>query len=266
MQVFADDGATLDVRVDGSSGDAVVLIHGFPLSRDVWNAQSEVLSKTHRTIRPNLRGVGKSSATPGPYLMEALAADVATALDALGVERATIVGNSLGGYVALAFVRMFSERVERLALVCSRLAADTPEQSQHRRELADRIEREKSMSGVIDAYLPRLFAPSAYTERAGLVQDARDIARGLDATAAAATLRGMALRDAAFDIAPDVGVPVLVVAGGQDAIVGTSEAQSVARAFPRGRLAVCPRSGHLPQLEEPGLVTEALLGLLAGPV
>ena len=63
---------------------------------------------------PILRGAGNSSAPEGPYLMESLAADVALLLDSLGIERASLVGHSMGGYVALAFARMFTERVARL--------------------------------------------------------------------------------------------------------------------------------------------------------
>src|SRR5690242_21925192 len=122
MRVPADD-ATIDVLTEGS-GDPIVLIHGFPLTREVWDAQAAQLAQRSRVIRPDLRGMGASSVPEGPYLMETLAGDVAAVLDALGMERASIVGHSMGGYVAMAFCRMYAERVTRLALVCSRLAAD----------------------------------------------------------------------------------------------------------------------------------------------
>ena len=169
MQVFADDGARVDVRVDGSNDAAVVLIAGFPLTREIWDAQSDALSQRYRVVRPNLRGTVRSGSADGPYLMERLAADVAAALDALGIERAAIAGHSLGGYVAMAFARMFAERVSHVALVCSRLRADAPEQAAARRELADRVEREDSVQPVIDAYVPRLFAPQTLRERPDLV-------------------------------------------------------------------------------------------------
>ena len=86
MQVFSDDGACIDVRIDGSNGDPIVLISGFPLTREIWNAQAEALSRTHRVDSPRLTRHGKSSVPEGPYLMEVLAADVAVALDALGIE------------------------------------------------------------------------------------------------------------------------------------------------------------------------------------
>lgn len=259
MQVFADDGARIDVRVDGSDGNAVVMIHGFPLTRDIWDAQVKALARTHRVVLPDLRGMGASSVPDGPYLMETLASDIATTLDALAIERAAFVGHSLGGYVALAFARMFTERVARLALVCSRIAADTQEIAENRRKNADSIERD---GAIPPEMTPRLLAPETLSQRPEIAERAAEIARRIDPRGAAAMLRGMAMRVASDDLAPDLDVAVLVVAGARDAVVPIEEARAVARAFPKGRLVVCERSGHLPMLEEPDRVTEGLTEFL----
>lgn len=259
MQVFADDGACIDACVDGrADADALVLIHGFPLTRTIWDAQSDALARSVRVIRPDLRGAGKSAVPDGPYLMERLAADVAVLLDALAIERVALAGHSMGGYVALAFARMFTERVTRLALIASRLRADTPDEAATRRTLADRVESESSAEPVINAYLPRLLAPSTLAESAGVVERAYTIARENTPAGIAATLRGMALRSPAEDIAEELDVPVVFVAGGRDRVVDLDEARGVVAAFPRARLVVCEESGHLPTLEEPERVTTAL--------
>lgn len=264
MQVFGDDGIRLEVRVDGdATADAVVLIHGFPLAHEIWSAQIDALARSHRVIAPDVRGMGTSSVVDGPYLMESLAADVAAVLDALGVERAAMVGHSLGGYVALAFARMFAERVTHVALVCSRLAADGDRQAQSRNELADRIERERSIEPVVEAYVPRLFAPQTLERGGEIVDRVYALARTLDPLGAAAVLRGMALRSSSEDIAGDLDLPMAAIAGGCDTLLGRQEAGAIAAAFPRGRLFVCERSGHLPMLEEPERVTATLRELLA---
>jgi 3-oxoadipate enol-lactonase len=264
MQVFADDGARIDARVDGSQREpAVVLIHGFPLTRAMWEAQTDVLARTHFVLAPDLRGAGSSSAPEGPYLMERLAADIAVLLDSLGIERAAIVGHSMGGYVALAFARMFTERVTRLALVASRLRADTSDEAAARRALADRVERERSVEPAIEAYLPRLFAPQTFAQQSGAVDCAYEIARRNSVAGMAATLRGMALRAASEDIAEDLDVPVLVVAGGCDRVVPVAETRAIAAGFARAQLIVCAHSGHLPMLEEPQCVSEAIASWLA---
>lgn len=259
MQVFADDGARIDARVDGRQRDsAVVLIHGFPLTRAIWEAQGDALARMRLVLRPDLRGAGSSSAPEGPYLMERLAADVAALLDALGIERAALIGHSLGGYVALAFARMFTERTSALALVASRLRADTAEESAARHELAERVERERSAEPAIAAYLPRLFAPDTLAHRPDIVERAYAIARQNGPVGVAATLRGMGLRASSADIAEDLDVPMLMVSGARDGVIAPDEARSVVAMFRRGRLVLCGASGHLPMLEEPELVTETL--------
>lgn len=260
----------MNVRVDDASiavdergrGDAIVLLHGFPLTRAIWDEQFQALSKTRRAIRLDLRGMGESSVTGGPYLMESLAGDVAAVLDSLGVERATLVGHSLGGYVALAFARMYSERVANLALVCSRLDADAPARAKAREELADKIEAENSMQPAINAYVPLLFAAETLEKRSEIVQRALDVMQSNDPRGAAAMLRGMAMRAPADDIAEELAMPVLVVAGIHDRATSIEEARATAAAFPSARLVAFERSGHLPMLEEPERLSAVLAELV----
>jgi 3-oxoadipate enol-lactonase len=264
MQVLADDGARIDVSVDGCERDpAIVLIHGFPFTSAVWDIQVNTLARTSLVLRPDLRGAGKSSVPEGPYLMEVLAADIAALLDARGIARAALIGHSMGGYVALAFARMFTERIERLALVASRLRADTPAEAAARGELADRVDREDSIEPVIEAYLPRLLAPRTFDEHPEVVDLARSIVEQNAPGGAAASLRGMALRSSSEDIAEDLDVPMLMVGGACDRVVGPDEARSIAARFPRGRLVLCEQSGHVPMLEEPERLTLALQSWLA---
>ncbi len=259
---FYVDGAELDVATDGN-GDAIVLIHGFPLTREIWNAQTSQLAKTHRVIRPDLRGMGRSSAPDGPYLMETLAGDLAAILDAMAIDRAAIVGHSLGGFVALAFARMYTERVARLALVCSRLGADSPEIAGFRNDLADRLERENSIEPAVESYIPRLFSDESLETNSEAVERARGIARTNSPSGAAAMLRGMAQRTESYDIAADLAMPVLIAAGAGDKVVPLAEAEEINAAFPAARLTVMKKSGHLPMLEEPEALTAALAAFVS---
>ena len=264
MQVFEFDGARIAAQIDGSDDDAVVLIHGFPLSHAIWNRQTPVLAAKHRTIAIDLRGMGASSVSPGPYLMETLAGDVAALLDTLGIERATLVGHSLGGYVALAFARMYIERVARLALVCSRIDADSPERVVERNELASRAESSASNAVFCNDAFSAMFAPKTREQHSEIVENARKTAENNDYRGLAAMQRGMALREGSFDIAGDLGMPVLMVAGAEDPVLSVAEAERMAGCFPAGQLEVARSSGHLPMLEEPAWLGEVLAAFTAG--
>ncbi|MBV8246439.1 MAG: alpha/beta fold hydrolase [Candidatus Eremiobacteraeota bacterium] len=252
MHITVDD-VTINL-IDAGSGDAIVLLHGFPFSHEIWEAQIGALASTHRVIAPDCRGLGASGVTPGPYLMETLASDVAALLDALRVERATLVGHSLGGYVALAFFRMFRERVERLALVCSRFSADDVATAKSRYELADRLEKEGS-EALVDAYAGRVLAPGA---DARIAMRITEIARAQRPGGAAAVLRGMAQRVSSEDLIDELDLPALLVAGKRDVFVSRESLESVRNALPHAKLVACERSAHLPMLEEPAELTRVL--------
>ncbi len=258
MHVAVDDIELFaDIRGDG---EAVVLLHGFPLTHRIWEATASTLAREYRVIAPDLRGMGESGLSTGPYLIEQLAGDIAAMLDALGIERATFVGHSLGGYVALAFARMYDARVARLALVTSRLGADTPEIARSRRELAARIEAENSVDPALETMLPRLMAAANV---AALEETVREIARKNTPAGLAAMLRGMAMRDDAHDIAAELSMPVTIVAGAEDRGISLDEARASAASFPKADLVVLEGVGHLPMLEDPAGLERALRALLA---
>jgi 3-oxoadipate enol-lactonase len=262
MQVLNGD-ARIDARVEGD-GETVVLLHGFPLTKEMWDAQIAALAPFARVVAVDLRGMGESSVTPGPYLMEALAGDVAAVLDHLDVRRASVVGHSLGGYVALAFARMYIERLDRLALVCSRIVADTSERAAVRQEQADELERTNASARIVDAMARATLAEKTYAERPEIVEKFKQIAGKNDPRGLAAMLRGMAMRDGAEDIVRDVQVPVLVAAGEADALVSVDEARATAAAFPHARLAVIEGCGHVPALEAPEPLSASLVAFVAG--
>src|SRR3954469_8122217 len=105
-------------RIAGS-GPPVVLVHGMVNSSRHWRAVAMRLAERHTVIAPDLIGHGDSATPRGDYSLGAHATVIRDLLSALGIERSTIVGHSLGGGVAMIFFWQFPERVERLALLSS---------------------------------------------------------------------------------------------------------------------------------------------------
>ena len=254
------DGAEFDVRDEGS-GPAIVLLHGFPLAHRTWDAQAEALRSHARVVRFDLRGLGTTTATPGPYLMEQLAGDVVEILDALDIERAVLVGHSLGGYVALAFFRMFAERCSGLGFVCTSAGADSPERAAERRDLAARVERE-GMEPIVESFVPKYFAPSVYRERPDLVDAATALVRQTVPAGAAAMLRGMAERVDGSDLFEEMHVPVGVVAGARDAMFDPAKPRAIAEGVAGAEFDLLD-CGHIPLREAPEALTASLERLLA---
>jgi len=260
------EGRRIGYDDTGGSGVPLVLLHGFPLDRTVWDEQMAALAGT-RVIRVDLRGCGESEPSDGPALMEMLAGDVAGVLDALHLERAAFAGHSIGGYVALAFFRMYAERVAGLALVASHVAEDAsrnpsadPSQralAQSRDELAARLDRECTMDAAVESYLPRYFAPHVYQERPDLVERARALMQRQDAHGCAELVRGMKERLDSHDLLDDVRVPALVIAGAEDHYLKGETLRATADAM-RAEFVLLDRAGHLPMWEVPAETADAL--------
>jgi 3-oxoadipate enol-lactonase len=261
------DGRRIGYDDSGGSGVPIVLLHGFPLDRTVWDEQRDALAPA-RVVRIDLRGCGESEPSDGPALMEALAGDVAGVLDALGIERAAIAGHSIGGYVALAFFRMYAERVAGLALVASHIAADasranggSDEQralAAGRDTLAARLESDGTMDAAIESYLPRYFAPHVYRDRPDLVERARIVMARQDPGGSAQRIRGMKECVAGDDLLDDIRIPALVIAGAEDHYLKPETLRETAARIAGATFVELPAVGHLPMYEAPEQTTIAL--------
>jgi pimeloyl-ACP methyl ester carboxylesterase len=116
MQDIAANGVTIHVRV-GGTGPAVVLLHGYGETGDMWAPLAAELSRDHSVIVPDLRGMGLSSHPDSGYDKKTQAEDVAGVLDALQVARADVVAHDIGNMVAYAFAAQHPQRVTRLVLM-----------------------------------------------------------------------------------------------------------------------------------------------------
>ena len=108
---------------DQGTGRPLVLIHGFPMDHSVWARQVEALAPHYRVITPDLRGFGRSSATPGKVTVADWADDLAAMLDALKIGEPIVLGGlSMGGYVAFRFFEVYRSRLAGLILCDTRAA------------------------------------------------------------------------------------------------------------------------------------------------
>src|ERR1041384_2844745 len=194
------------------AGRPIVLIHGYPFNRTLWNEQVAALSGSYRVIAPDLRVFGRSDSSDGSSTMNRMAQDVAALLDHLGVPRATFGALSMGGYVTLAFYKPFASRVRALILADTRAQADTEEAKQTRAQQAEKALAE-GMAGIADAMLPKLLTPETESKRPEIVKRVRDMMLKTKPEGAAAALRGMAVRDDQTDLLPQISVPTLLLAG-----------------------------------------------------
>jgi pimeloyl-ACP methyl ester carboxylesterase len=156
---------TLHLRIDGPAGaPALLLLHSLGTSQMIFDAQAEGLKTAFRVIRPDLRGHGLTTVTPGPYDIAQLARDMLGVLDGLGVTSAHVAGISIGGLVAQSIAHQAPERVRSLILIDTALAIPPPDAW---RERAARVRAEgiaPLMDGVIARWVTPAFMDAPETE------------------------------------------------------------------------------------------------------
>jgi pimeloyl-ACP methyl ester carboxylesterase len=232
-------------------GPALVLLHGHPLDRSIWDALAPRLEPCFDLIIPDLRGFGRSSAPDGPYSLADMAGDVAALLDQLGIPHAALAGHSMGGYIALAFCQIFPQRVRSLALVASQVAADPPDRRPARYEAAAMVEQH-GMQIIADTF------PEKLTARAELQPRLQEIILRQPPRGAAQALRAMAERQDSTGLLPGMEFPVFFVHGTADALIPVQRAREASALVKHGRLIELDAAGHMPMLELPEETAAAL--------
>jgi pimeloyl-ACP methyl ester carboxylesterase len=249
-------------RVAGS-GPPVVLVHGIGDSSTTWLPVIAALARRHLVIAPDLLGHGSSDKPRADYSVAAYANGIRDLLGVLDVERATLVGHSLGGGVAMQFAYQFPERTERLVLVGSGGAG--PDVTPVLRAMT--LPGAANLLGLLQLPTARLQVGLAIgmLQLLGtdLGQDAHDLLRMVDAlpdaTARAAFIRTLrAVMDWRGQVVTMLdrcyltrGMPTMLVWGDRDAVVPVAHGRRAHRAMPGSRLEIFPGAGHFPFHSDP---------------
>jgi len=242
---------------ESGAGRPVVLLHAFPLSSAMWMSQREGLAEGSRIITPDQRGFGGSPLGQDAPALDAAADDVAALLDRLALDRVVLGGLSMGGYVAMAFLRRHSDRVDALLLADTKATADPEAGKANRERIAAAVESDPESTVLVDDVLPTLLGTTTVASRPLVAGRVRGLLQAAPAPAVAWAQRAMAARRESFD------VPALVIVGVEDTLSPPSDAKAMAEALPNGRLVEMPAAGHLTAIETPEAFNAEVAAFLA---
>lgn len=238
-------GVSIGYQVDGEEGDWVLLIMGLAYARWGWHWNAAALGERFRVVSFDNRGVGESDAPPGPYTARMMAEDAAGLLDALGIERAHVVGTSLGGFIAQELAFGWPEKVGRLVLACTGFGGPDfvpmPEQTLRLIAEAPSLPDEERLRRFIE----NAFSPGYVAARPDVVEQVIDFRRATGQPLEAYMSQWNA--GATFDFSDRIGqirAETLVVTGDEDVVVDPRNSPLLAEAIPGARC-VRMRGGHL---------------------
>ncbi len=251
---FKIEGQGLEVFVcEDGEGTPLILTHGLGDDHRFWDPCIDLLAPHHRVIRWDVRGFGQTSKPDGPYHLDQFADDLLHVMDALDLDRAHLVGLSMGGVIAQRFLLGHPERLFGATLV-STSSEISERATANWRKLADRVESKGF--GRIDA--TRSFAPGFAASHPEIVEAAGKQTASNDPDAYAAAAR--AVSDYSFtESLAGVQIPILIVQGLDDQHTPPGGSVKMSRAIPHSRLLLVPDAGHSLPVEQPLLFASTLL-------
>jgi pimeloyl-ACP methyl ester carboxylesterase len=232
------------VRVSGE-GPPLICVHGFTTTSEFWKEQVQEFSRDHKLIRPNLPGHGVS---PHPkareYTIEAFAADIAQLFDFFQIERAVLVGLSMGGTIAQRFAIDNLSRLDGLVLVGATPHGLGPDvNADNVLNAIERVGITKSSQDVIEKSFASTTSRSVVDfAKSEVVQTPDFVARAAIQSLNAADSRPWLT---------SIKVPTLVVVGEEDIITPPNESRQLAEGIPSAELCIIQKAGHFPMLEQP---------------
>ena len=249
---------------DCGTGPALLLVHGFPLNRMMWQAQLEPIAGAgYRAIAPDLRGFGASDAPSGGYSMDSFADDLIALLDALQIERAAVAGMSMGGYILQDLLERYPERIAAACFVATKSSADDEEGRARRSAMAAQAER-LGANPIIKIFAELLFAPQTMRSKPELIAQVTSWMRSTSPRALAGGLLAMRDRKDYTPLLSGFRQPSLVIVGTEDQAASQSALERFKTGLPNCQSRIIAAAGHMVNMEQPGEFNEALLSFLNG--
>ena len=206
----------ISFKVKGK-GRAIVLLHGFLESSEIWSAYAEKLSRVYKVILVDLPGHGQSECFGYIHRMELMAQSVKTVLDSLHLRRYILVGHSMGGYVSLAFAEQYPENMKGLVLFHSTALPDSREKKKDRDKAIEFVK--KNPEAYAKEATKKLFAPLNIDLFRDRVEFAQSISTITSQQGIIAALEGMKVRRNKEAVLKTASYPVMFIAGRLDTTI-----------------------------------------------
>lgn len=258
MEKFVMAGSTaIRYRDIGIGAKTVVLLHGYLESIEVWDNIAGDLGKQFRVISFDIPGHGISEVIGEVHTMEFVADTLNALLEKLSINRVSVIGHSMGGYVALAFAKKYSEKVESLVLFHSTPNKDSEERVNERnREIEIIKSGRKELLTTINP--GKSFAPQNRKRFINVIDELAEQAMLTEDEGIIALLNGMAAREDMNDFLKTASFRQLFLFGKNDEFIPNDYAESILANHPQAKVLWLENSGHMGFVEEEKISADIL--------
>ncbi len=259
MPYAESDGVKIYWEEQGS-GPPLLLIMGLGYTLDMWNRALPALAERYRTIVFDNRGVGRSDVPPGPYSVQAMAADARAVMDAAGIDKAHVFGVSMGGMIAQEFALQYRERVKSLILGCT--ACGGPKAVPAAPGVFATLMARATMTPeeAIRAMIPFIYDEATPRER---IEEDLEIRRRTLASVEGYTAQVQAILGwQSYNRLSQITAPTLVIHGESDKLVPPENGKVIAEMIPGAKLVLLPKASHIFVTDQTEASIESVLSFL----
>lgn len=260
MQVSVND-VVIHYEIEGpEDAPFVTLSHSLAATLDLWDLQLPALRDKYRVLRFDTRGHGDSSAPPGPYTIEMLAADVIGLLDHLGIRRTHFAGISMGGMIGQVLACRYADRIEKLVLsnTTCRVASETVPIWEERIRTAET----EGMKALAQEIQERWLSEQFRRNQPEITERIRNMILQTPVAGFAGCSRAISTFDMSVELSK-AAAPTLIITGGRDESTPVSAAKEIQERIDGSELAVMPGALHLSNVETADLFNQTLVSFLA---
>jgi len=238
-------------------GEIILLIHGYLESALVWRNLADKLSKKFKVIAIDLPGHGQSGVFTDENSMEFMATLIKELLDFRGIDKVFLIGHSLGGYVTLAFLELFPERLSGYSLFHSHPLADSTE-TKEKREHEIKMFTEGKKDQIYPDSIRKMYADSNLEKFSAAVKRSMDIASQISAGGIVFVLKAMISRPSRVSLMEHGSVPCLWILGRLDNHISCDTILQKVNLPGNAEVVILENSGHLGFIEEEDLSLKAI--------
>ena len=227
----------------------IIFLHGFPFSKQMWQAQLDFLKSKHRVIAYDIRGFGNSKDEESVLSIDLFGDDLIQFMDKLNIDKAIVCGLSMGGYIALNVYNRFADRFEGLILCDTQCIADTPEGKEKRMKLVDEI----AMNGTenfTEGFIKNVFHKDSLTGKKDVVEELRNVIISNSEHIISTGLRALAERSETCSVLNKITVPTLIICGREDQVTTLAQSEFMNQNIEGSILRIIDYAGHVSNLEQ----------------
>lgn len=239
-------GKNIRFRETGK-GNALVLLHGFTESLEIWNHFNALLSKQYRVICIDLPGHGQSDCLSENHSMEEMATVVSFILQQCNIKKSVLIGHSMGGYVALAFAELYPDLLIGIGLFHSTAYADSDEKKTDRTRTIEIVK--KSKMSYISEFIPKLFAPHNLKPLKQEIETVKKASKETSVEGIIGALAGMRDRIDRTGILKQISIPVLFILGKNDVVLPIDKTIALITLPKCSKTLILENTGHMGFIE-----------------